>query len=1198
MPSTYTLNNGIELIGTGEQSGTWGDTTNTNFDLVDTALDGQVSILLSGAGSSGSPNDLPISDGTSSNGRNRMITFTDGTDLGATAFVQLTPNDSEKIIYVRNDLSGSRSIILFQGTYNASNDYEVPAGTTAVVYFDGAGSGAVAANVFNNAYFDSLRLGGVSVTAIIDDDSMGTASATNIATSESIKAYVDAQVGAFDSLAEVLAVGNTTGGTDLAVSAGDDITFTNSSKAIFGTGSILEIYGDGSNSYIADTGTGDLFIKASDNLFLRDGNDNNILRASEDAEVKLYYNNAAKLSTTSTGIDVTGTVTSDGLTVDGTGTAIDLRSNNNGGTALNTLRFTDTDVTAVNNAEIGKIEFYATDTAAVVASIAGRNADASPDGYLQFNTAEGTTLRSRMVIDNTGDISFYEDTGTTAKFFWDASAESLGIGTISPSTALEILSSTADQITLVHDSTVSGPNIVFKNNGGSLARIASAETNTLRFEVGPSATAVMNITTTGIDVTGTVTADGLTVDGNIIQSGGDEIQNSGTLRLNGDYDASGAGNLELKTKGILRQLVENGGDISFYEDTGTTPKFFWDASAESLGIGTDSPTQKLDITSAGTTRAFIRNTNLTSSGMYIGEDGTGQQILGTGAYPMRFGTNGSEAMRIDASGNVGIGTDSPIAVLHVDMGTNTSDLAGVLIATENDSNATGPDLTFRRRSASPADNDSIGTLHFYGNNSASEDTKYARIIVQTRDVTDGNEDGTIKMNVTKAGVDVNVLSVTSVNSGNNAGSVGINVAGDTPQEALDVRGDTPFIEIRDNTSGTWDYNDVFSGLKFSTNDPDVGGAGQVNAFVKAIHTRAGTGHSNPDAGLSFGTSQGVTPIAIERMRITNDGFVGINEENPTAPLHITLNDNSDFIHLECTDGDTTEGPQVHFYRNSPSPADNDKIGVIKFKGNNSSGADVSMLEIACQVDDVTAGSEDSTVNFIIQKDGAQRNALTLRSTEAVFNQNSVVMDLRVESGTNTHMLFVDAAGDQVKIGNNTAAGGQEGNSYLSVSAPVGTRSMDIDRATTTASNHLVNFYSNVGGTNTLVCNIEASGDLENQNNRYTGFSDVRLKQDIVDANSQWDDIKALQVRKYRFINHVETMGDDASVQLGVIAQELEASGMNGLVNTKPIDENDPDGPDRKSVAYSVLYMKAVKALQEAMERIETLEAKVTALENS
>ena len=102
MASTYTLNNGIELIGTGEQSGTWGDTTNTNLELIDTALDGQVSLTLSSAGSSGSPNALPVSDGASSNGRNRLISYVDGGDLGATAYVQLTPNDAEKIIYIRN----------------------------------------------------------------------------------------------------------------------------------------------------------------------------------------------------------------------------------------------------------------------------------------------------------------------------------------------------------------------------------------------------------------------------------------------------------------------------------------------------------------------------------------------------------------------------------------------------------------------------------------------------------------------------------------------------------------------------------------------------------------------------------------------------------------------------------------------------------------------------------------------------------------------------------------------------------------------------------------------------------------------------------------------------------------------------------------------------------------------------------------
>ena len=56
MASTYTLNNGIELIGTGEQSGTWGTTTNANLELLDTALDGQVEITATDTGSTGSPN--------------------------------------------------------------------------------------------------------------------------------------------------------------------------------------------------------------------------------------------------------------------------------------------------------------------------------------------------------------------------------------------------------------------------------------------------------------------------------------------------------------------------------------------------------------------------------------------------------------------------------------------------------------------------------------------------------------------------------------------------------------------------------------------------------------------------------------------------------------------------------------------------------------------------------------------------------------------------------------------------------------------------------------------------------------------------------------------------------------------------------------------------------------------------------------
>ena len=148
MPSTYTTNLGIEKITTGEQAGLWGATTNTNFDIIDEAVNGILSLTLSSAGSSGSPTDIPVTNGAVSNGRNKFIEFTDGGDLGGTAYVRLTPNDAEKILFVRNSLSGSRAVILFQGTYNASNDFELANGKDAVLKFSGTGSGATVTQVF------------------------------------------------------------------------------------------------------------------------------------------------------------------------------------------------------------------------------------------------------------------------------------------------------------------------------------------------------------------------------------------------------------------------------------------------------------------------------------------------------------------------------------------------------------------------------------------------------------------------------------------------------------------------------------------------------------------------------------------------------------------------------------------------------------------------------------------------------------------------------------------------------------------------------------------------------------------------------------------------------------------------------------------------------------------------------------------
>jgi hypothetical protein len=152
-----------------------------------------------------------------------------------------------------------------------------------------------------------------------------------------------------------------------------------------------------------------------------------------------------------------------------------------------------------------------------------------------------------------------------------------------------------------------------------------------------------------------------------------------------------------------------------------------------------------------------------------------------------------------------------------------------------------------------------------------------------------------------------------------------------------------------------------------------------------------------------------------------------------------------------------------------------------------------------------------------------------------------------------------------------------------------------DRTTTNATYSLIDAYNgNFSGR----FSVRDSGNAVNTNNSYGAISDLKLKENIVDANSQWSDIKALQVRNYNFKE------GQTHTQIGLVAQETELVSP-GLVNESP--DRDEEGNDlgtvTKSVNYSVLYMKAVKALQEAMERIETLEAsnadmlaRVTALE--
>ena len=159
--------------------------------------------------------------------------------------------------------------------------------------------------------------------------------------------------------------------------------------------------------------------------------------------------------------------------------------------------------------------------------------------------------------------------------------------------------------------------------------------------------------------------------------------------------------------------------------------------------------------------------------------------------------------------------------------------------------------------------------------------------------------------------------------------------------------------------------------------------------------------------------------------------------------------------------------------------------------------------------------------------------------------------------------------------------------------------------------HVFAVNSDSGGSDSERANIKANGDFQSATNSYGSTSDERLKQDIVDAKEQWDDIKNLKIRNFKLKRDVEVYDDKAEVYLGVIAQEVEKVSPNLVKESEPtksdievcadfgeVDENGKVTAKEnvKSMAYSILYLKAVKALQEAMIRIETLEAKVKTLE--
>lgn len=245
MPSTYTSNGGIEKIGLGEKAGAWGTTTNNNFDIIDRLTNGVGAITLSGT-----THTLTTSDGSLSDGMFKVLVL--GGSPSGTNTITISPNDADKLYFVQNN-SGQTATF----TQGSGADVSVATGEAAIIFADGAGSGAAVTDLSAlfplksgvAASFTTITAG----TSILPDTSggadIGSASAEfgdiYIADDKKIKFGSDQDI----------SIEYDEDGTDSLLISGGDVTIADDKKLFFGTDKDVSIeYDEDGNNTMLVTG--------------------------------------------------------------------------------------------------------------------------------------------------------------------------------------------------------------------------------------------------------------------------------------------------------------------------------------------------------------------------------------------------------------------------------------------------------------------------------------------------------------------------------------------------------------------------------------------------------------------------------------------------------------------------------------------------------------------------------------------------------------------------------------------------------------------------------------------------------------------------------------------------------------------------------------------------------------------------------
>ena len=721
-------------------------------------------------------------------------------------------------------------------------------------------------------------------------------------------------------------------------------SFADNAKAIFGAGSDLQIYHDGSNSYISDQGTNDLKVLATD-FQLKNAADNEfMMTAVTDGAVTAYHNGSAKLTTTSTGIDVTGTVVADGI---------------------------------------------------------------ESSGNFAFTAADGMQISAKETVG----INIDSDDNDSSRAFTVTSGSSSSLENL-------IIASEDAGVTLYH------------NNATKLAT-----------------------TSTGIDVTGTVTADGLVVEP--------------TSATGLTYAADGTNsyiNFEANSISDSVQLYagqSSGGyfSIGTKNSGGTLAERMRIDSSGSVGIGTSSPSAEVPLTAFysstsqfhfGGVQAGISNNTYFNGSAWVNRNasvgGSILQMSTSGEFNFRRAGTGanptvSYSMTLDSSGNVGIGTSSPNALLHI---------GGIAEA--------------QGSQASPAFQIGSTTGYRLGMYTDAEGGY----------IENKNGDNGLIFKVKTVGEAMRIDGGT--------GNVGIGTSSPDGKLHLSGTGSAPAKLI-------WERSD--------------GGVGSKNwtAYIDNTHD------------LLFGKTNDSGTLTHDYLHIQDDGNVGIGTSSPDAPLHV----------------EGTSGTQLVVEASSGNFAQMDfKIG-------------------GTQKGAIWTYEAEDLMGFFAPS-GWGQNFYT-NGTEAMrIDSSGNLLVGRTSVGTT-------GTGHSIR-GGDSAVFARAGGEVLII-------------ARNTNNGQAVRF--DCQGTNGV-----GSIDVTTSATTYNTSSDQRLKDNIVDAPSASDDIDAIQVRSF------DWKADGSHQKYGMVAQELQG------VAPEAVSEGATE-EDMMGVDYSKLVPMMLKEIQSLRARVAQLE---------